>query len=297
MAWRHARYSLFCPNNIILPKVGIGGSLQFLQGSPGTLFCSEGVPSIFYRGPRGPLFRRCIFCKHFGAGREEGCRVPTIFAQVQPRASEFPLLFIWVPLPGRVSKCIFCKHFAAGREEGCRVPPIFAGVHASRVMVPSTFNAGPQALACVIFCRRFAAGWEEGCKVPPIIAGVHASHVRVPFTFHMSPKALVCVQVHFLQAFRSWSGGRWRVPPIFAGVHALRVMVSSTFHTGQQALACPCEFFANISLLVGRKGVGRHRERERERETESVEELTKRTSQIINTETEKPERWICIERG
>ena len=131
MAWRHARYSLFCPNNIILPKVGIGGSLQFLQGSPGTPFCSEEVPSIFYRGPRGPLFRRCIFCKHFAAGREEGCRVPPIFAEVLlPGASGFPLLFTWVPRPWRVSRCIFCKHFAAGREERCMFTKIFAVVHA-----------------------------------------------------------------------------------------------------------------------------------------------------------------------
>jgi hypothetical protein len=56
MARRHVRYSLFCFNNIILPKRGIGGSLQFLQGSPGTPVSTGGVPLTFYRGPRGPPF-------------------------------------------------------------------------------------------------------------------------------------------------------------------------------------------------------------------------------------------------
>ena len=87
IARRHARYSVLSPNNIILPKPGIGGSLQFLQGSPGTLFCSGGVPPTFYRGPRGPFFRCAWVPSNFYRG-----------LQPAPSAMEgFPSCFARVP--------------------------------------------------------------------------------------------------------------------------------------------------------------------------------------------------------
>ena len=80
--------SVFWPNNIILPKPGMGGSLQYLQGFPGTLLCSGGVSSMFYRGPRGPLDQAYCFLQAFrcwSGGSVEGspnfCRCPCLMRQ------------------------------------------------------------------------------------------------------------------------------------------------------------------------------------------------------------------------
>ena len=105
--------SVFWPNNIILPKLGMGGSLQYLQGSPGTLLCSGGVSSMFYRGPRGPLVRHNIFCKHFVAGLGEACKVPPISAGVPASCVRIPSLFhiaSGVTRRKRVGVLFFCRN-------------------------------------------------------------------------------------------------------------------------------------------------------------------------------------------
>ena len=179
MAWRRARYSLFCTNNIILPKVGIGGSLHYLQGSLGTPFCYVEVPSIFHRGPRGPPIRRGW--------------VHSIFHMGPPGLGVCP------------GVC-FCKHFVAGREEVCRVPPSFCRVLSSSVRVLPIFYIGPLVLACVqvcvcVFARisllvgRKCVGFPNFCRGPCL---TRQGSLNFP---HGSPG--LCVR----QAFRSWSGG------------------------------------------------------------------------------------------
>jgi hypothetical protein len=148
----------------------------------------SGVPSNFYRGPRGPSFSMKGFPPYFTG-------VPRDFCS---GIDGFPLFCTLVSWLWRVSGFIFCRYFAAGREEACRVPPnlcrgprltrqgslhfphgspgsgvclgvFFAGISLlvgrKRVGFPPIFAGG--VCLGVFFCRYFAAGREEACRVPP----------------------------------------------------------------------------------------------------------------------------------
>jgi len=256
MAWRHARYSLFCPNNIILPKVGIGGSLQFLQGSPGTPFCSEGVPSIFYRGPRGPLFRRCIFCKHFVAGREEGCRFPTIFAEVLPRASEFPVLSHGPPYLGVCPSVFFASISLLVGRKGVGFPQFLQGSTPHASWFPLLLTRVPRPWLVPFFASVSLLVGRKGVGFPQFLQGStpHASgfpqlFTWVPWPWHVS-RCVFCE--HFVAGWEE----ACRFPNFCRGPRLTRHGPFHFSHESPGRGVCPGVSFASVSLLFGRKERG-----------------------------------------
>ena len=158
-----------------------------------------GVPSNFYRGPRGPSFSMTGFPPFFTG-------VP---GDPWSGIDGFPPFSTWVPCKWRVS-VFFFKYFAAGREEACRVPPNLCW--APRLTRQGSLHlphGSPGSGVCLGVC--FAGIWllvgRKRVGFPQIYAGVPASCVRVPFIFHMGPLALACLWVYVLQVFRCWSGG------------------------------------------------------------------------------------------
>ena len=155
---------VFASVPLLVGRKGVGFP-QFLQGpTPHT----SGFPLLFSWVPKPWRVSRCVFCRHFAAGLEEGCSVPLVFAGAHASRVMVPSTFHTSP---QALACVqffgFCKRFAALWEEGFRVSPVFAEVPPSRVRVPSTVHMGPLALACfqvyfVQTCRCWSGGSVQG---------------------------------------------------------------------------------------------------------------------------------------
>ena len=166
MAWRRARYSLFCLNNIILPKVGIGVPSNIYRGPRGPPFAMEGF-SPFLQGSQGTPVQAWMGPLHFPHG-SPGLDVCVFFASISL-------------LVGR--KCV-------------GFPQIFAGVLSSSVRVLSIFYMGPLGLGVcpgVFFARISLLVGRKCVGVPQFSQG---SPRQGSFHFpHGSPGLGVCPDV------------------------------------------------------------------------------------------------------
>ena len=200
MARRHARYSGV--HDMARRRARYSGDPTPSSGLIILYYPNRGlgVPSNFYRGPRGPSFSMKGFPPYFTG-------VPRDFCS---GIDGFPLFCTLVSWLWRVSGFIFCRYFAAGREEACRVPPnLCRGPRLTRQGSLHFPHGSPGSGVClgVFFAGISLLVWRKRVGFPPIFAGVPSSRVKVPTIFHMGPLALVCVWVCFLQVFRCWSGG------------------------------------------------------------------------------------------
>ena len=93
------------------PKWGLGVPSNIYRGPRGPPFAVKGFPPFFTGVPGDPCsgvdgfppfstwvpwswrVSRCVFCKHFAAGREEGCSVPLVFARAHASHVMVPSTF------------------------------------------------------------------------------------------------------------------------------------------------------------------------------------------------------------